>query len=229
MYAPIFTNKMSMMTESAQNNMQLENGPSRINMQIGQTHVLPNNVPTCQVPSHGNIFSSDFHRNVPSHRDLTPSNSTSTGNYPSNSTSTIYTPTNSTPTIYSPTNSALIAHSLSPSKTTRRGRPPGSKNKPKGARVTKVPKKKGRPLGSKNKPKFPATNLGKEPSIRATISPNSLTINPLPMATFYSLFPLTHPLNATTTSLIVSCEIVNATTTPSINQTHMVTDSTAPA
>lgn len=147
MYAPIFTNKMSMMTESAQNNMQLENGPSRITMQIGQTHALQNNVPTRQVPSHGNIFSSDFHRNVPSHGDLTPSNSTSTGNYPSNSTSTIYPPTNS----------ALTAHSLSPSKTTRRGRPPGPKNKPKGARVTKVPKKKGRPLGSKNKPKFPAT------------------------------------------------------------------------
>ena len=138
MYTPIFTNNMSMMTESAQNNMQLGNGPSRIIMQMGQTNALQNNVPTSQVPSHGNIFSSDFHRNVPSHGDLTPSNTTSTS--------------------YSPTNSALTANSPSPSKTTRRGRPTGSKNKPKEARVTKVPKKKGRPLGSKNKPKFSATN-----------------------------------------------------------------------
>ena len=34
------------------------------------------------------------------------------------------------------------------------------------------------------------------------------------MATFYSLFPLTHPLNATTTSLIVSCEIFQCYNTP---------------
>ena len=118
-YTPIFTNNMSMMTESAQNNMQLRNGPSRIIMQMGQTNALQNNVPTSQVPSLG--------KNVPSHGDLTPSNSTSTDNLPSKS--------------------VLVAHSPSPSKTTRRGRPPGSKNKPKEARVTKAPKKKGRHLG----------------------------------------------------------------------------------
>lgn len=35
----------------------------------------------------------------------------------------------------------------------RRGRPPGSKNKPKTATATGAPKRRGRPPGSKNKPK----------------------------------------------------------------------------
>lgn len=38
----------------------------------------------------------------------------------------------------------------------RRGRPPGSKNKPKAAAAAAAPKRRGRPPGSKNKPKAAA-------------------------------------------------------------------------
>lgn len=51
-----------------------------------------------------------------------------------------------------------VAGAVTPSGK-RRGRPPGSKNKPKAAAAAGAPKRRGRPPGSKNRPKVAAMSV----------------------------------------------------------------------
>ena len=64
-------------------------------------------------------------------------------------------------------------------KTAKRGRPPGSKNKPKTEKLDLEPKKRGRPPGSKNKPKIIIGDVNIEPIVAEQI-PQVAPVVPIP-------------------------------------------------